>query len=383
MTHFGLTGDSSILTCTPPETCDETISRSWDADLTGPFNHAQYGGWYLSFDLGTPVEMTVQRVQMEEGTIMLQAMNLPPSTVIGDIHLWAESYNRPYDFTLGNSLEEVRTAEKGDIYWFDQQTKTLFWRVISGYVENDSTFDWIDRESHGQESFTRANLSVANIITKNQFQLHIGTCVISCIVFEIIRFISYFHQYLCCFFHRLHSLDIACTTDGDAADAFCLDKPAFIVPGMGCPDGEVMISIDKCGLPCELDNSCAVLPIEVKFFVPPLDELCLEAEGKKVKTNQCDESNLNQMWMMYQNGTIRNKGMNKCLKVRKGLLRVLPCPKDIDSLTTNYAFVFNEFHKTIVAAVSKKFGSVKHSGKITKSMEAGNIGARQWNVKRV
>jgi len=350
MTHFGLTGDSSILTCTPPETCDETISRSWDADLTGPFNHAQYGGWYLSFDLGTPVEMTVQRVQMEEGTIMLQAMNLPPSTVIGDIHLWAESYNRPYDFTLGNSLEEVRTAEKGDIYWFDQQTKTLFWRVISGYVENDSTFDWIDRESHGQESFTRANLSVANIITKNQFQLHI---------------------------------DIACTTDGDAADAFCLDKPAFIVPGMGCPDGEVMISIDKCGLPCELDNSCAVLPIEVKFFVPPLDELCLEAEGKKVKTNQCDESNLNQMWMMYQNGTIRNKGMNKCLKVRKGLLRVLPCPKDIDSLTTNYAFVFNEFHKTIVAAVSKKFGSVKHSGKITKSMEAGNIGARQWNVKRV
>jgi len=201
----------------------ETTSRSWDADITGPFNHAQYGGWYLSFDLGTPVEMTVQRVQMEEGTVMLQAMNLPSNTVVGDIHLWAESVRRTYDFTLASSLDEVRAAEKGDLYWFDLQTKTLYWRVISGYVDADLTFDWINREEHGQESFTRANLSVANIITKNQFQLHI---------------------------------DISCVTDDNAAGAFCLEKPAFIVPGMGCPEGEVMLSIDKCGLPCELENNC-------------------------------------------------------------------------------------------------------------------------------
>jgi len=223
MTHFGFTGDSSILTCTPPETCDETTSRSWDADLTGPFNHAQYGGWYLSFDLGTPAEMTVQRVQMEEGTIMLQAMNCPSSTVVGDIHVWAESFGRAYDFTLGSSLDEVRSAEKGDLYWFDLQTKTLYWRVITGYVETDLTFDWIDRARFGLETFTRSNLSVADITGKSQFQLHI---------------------------------DISCTTDGNAAGAFCLEKPSFIVPGMGCTNGEVMLSIDECGLQCELENNC-------------------------------------------------------------------------------------------------------------------------------
>jgi len=223
MTHFGFTGNSSKLTCTPPETCSETTSRSWDPDLTGPFNHAQYGGWYLSFDEGTPAEMTIQRVQIEEGAVMLQAMGLPSTTVVGDIHIWAESYKRTYDFTLASTLDDVRESQKGDLYWFDFQTKTLYWRVIAGYVDNDMSFDWINREEHGQESFTRANLSVANIITKNQFQLHI---------------------------------DILCTTDGDAGDAFCLDKPVFIVPSMGCPEGEVMLSIDECGPSCELENNC-------------------------------------------------------------------------------------------------------------------------------
>jgi len=227
MTHFGFTGDSSVLSCTPPEICDETTSRSWDADITGPYNHAKYGGWHLSFDLGTPAELTVQRIQMEEGTIMLQAMNLPPNTVSEDIRIWAESKNRAYDFSLASSLDDVRTAEKGDLYWFDLQTKTLYWRVISGYVDKDLTFDWIDRNEFGREAFTRANLSVQDIMSKNEFQLHI---------------------------------DINCTRDENAADAFCLEKPAFIVPGMGCPEGKVMLSIDKCGLPCELENNCTTPP---------------------------------------------------------------------------------------------------------------------------
>jgi len=150
-------------------------------------------------------------------------MSLPPSTVVGDIHLWAESYTRKYDFILTNSLDEVRSAEKGDLYWFDAQTKTLYWRVITGYVDNDLTFDWINRKDNDQESFTRGNLSIADTTTKNQFQLHI---------------------------------DISCETDENAADAFCLEKPGFLVPGMGCPEGEVMLSIDECGLPCELDDKC-------------------------------------------------------------------------------------------------------------------------------
>ena len=80
MTHWGLRGNSSLSACDPPAPCGETTSRSWDPDLTGPFNHASYGGWYLSFDLGTPKHLSIQRIQLPEGATMVQAISLPPGT---------------------------------------------------------------------------------------------------------------------------------------------------------------------------------------------------------------------------------------------------------------------------------------------------------------
>ena len=55
MTHFGLLGDGSLTACTPPEPCGDTTSRSWDPNLTGPFNHAQYGGKKILYNCITRI----------------------------------------------------------------------------------------------------------------------------------------------------------------------------------------------------------------------------------------------------------------------------------------------------------------------------------------
>jgi len=227
VTHFGLTGEGPADVCAPPGECGDTISRSWDADVTGPFEHSVYGGWYLYFDEGTPAELSVQRVQMLEGGVLVQAMNVPEGTVLGDVRIWATTFEREYDFVPVDSLEDVRRELDG--YWLDEANSTLYWRVITGYVDTDMSFGWINRETQanswekeGTTFFSRRNLKIADIVTRNQFNLQIS---------------------------------IACLTDG-ITDAFCAKKPTFSIPGMGCPEEEVMVSINACGAPCELDGSC-------------------------------------------------------------------------------------------------------------------------------
>ena len=229
MTHFGFTGDGAVDACDPPAPCDQTTSRSYDPDLTGPFNHAEFGGWYLQWDLGTPRHLQISRVQMEEGHVMLQAMSVPTGTTLSDISVFANSgyadtaYRRYYNYTAASSLAEVRAAPLGDSFWLDTATDTLYWRVIPGWVASDLTFGYIDRPANDLESFTRDGLTIVETSNDNQFQLHIFT---GCL-------------------------------DVDATGHFCATQPAFQVPDMNCPTGQVMVSIDQCGQPCELDATCS------------------------------------------------------------------------------------------------------------------------------
>ena len=220
-THFGLVGDGSETACTPgtsTEQCGDTISRSWDADLTGPHNHAQHGGWYLQFDHGTPIHLSIMKVQLDDQSTMIQAMSVPAGTVASDVHVYAESSSRIYDYSHANSVDEVRSSI--DKYFLDESTNTLYWRVITGYVSSDGTFGWIDREAKGILPFSRGGLSITDYGGKNMFQLHI---------------------------------EVACpNSETDTTGAFCASQPVFSVPGMGCPVGEVMVSIDQCGHPSEL-----------------------------------------------------------------------------------------------------------------------------------
>lgn len=221
MTHFGLVGDGLLDACTPPEPCANTTSRSWDPDLTGPYNHAQYGGWYLSFDQGTPTHLAIMKIQMDRDTTMVQAMSVPSGTSSSDIHIWAESGSRAYDFIPGSSVDEVRNAENGDKYFLDEVTSTLYWRVIAGYVSNDGSYGWINENL--LSSFSRGGLSITDTTSKSQLQIHI---------------------------------EVTCAVD--TTGAFCAELPAFNVPGMGCPEGKVMTAIDQCGEPCELlEGGCS------------------------------------------------------------------------------------------------------------------------------
>lgn len=220
-THFGLVGDGSVTACTPgtsTEQCGDTISRSWDSDLTGPHNHAQYGGWYLQFDHGTPTHLSIMKVQLEEYSTMIQAMSVPAGTVASDIYVYAQTSSRYYDYSPAASVDEVRASI--DKYFLDESTNTLYWRVITGYVYSDGTFGWINREQMGIAPFSRGGLKINDYAGKNSFQLHI---------------------------------EIACPdSQTDSTGAFCALKPEFSVPGMGCSDDQVMVAIDRCGPPCEL-----------------------------------------------------------------------------------------------------------------------------------
>ena len=221
-THFGLAGDGSVAACTPgsssTEQCGDTIARSWDSDLTGPHNHAQYGGWYLQFDHGTPVHLSIMKVQLEDQSTMVQAMSVPAGTVASDINIYAKSSGRIYDYSHGNSVDEVRSSI--DKYYLDEATNTLYWRVITGFVESDGSFGWIDRAAQGLLPFSRGGLSITDYGGKSMFQLNI---------------------------------EVACpNSETDSTGAFCALQPEFHVPDMGCPEGEIMVAIDKCGLPSEL-----------------------------------------------------------------------------------------------------------------------------------
>ena len=217
MTHFGLRGDVSG--CVPPEVCNDTTTRSWDPDLTGPYNHGQLGGWYLSWDGGTPRHLDLQRVQQDPDTTLVLATSVPAGTVLGDLSVFAESYTRTYNYTAASSLAEVRASI--DRFWLDTAADTLYWRVIPGYVAQDGTFDWIGRDSTGANSvgsiadFTRGGVTLRDTTTPNQFRLHIY---------------------------------VDCAADGQTGH-FCAEAPAFQVPEMGCPDGEEMVAIDACAGP--------------------------------------------------------------------------------------------------------------------------------------
>ena len=259
VTHFGLAGvdpavdDCDMLYgtddsacgpgyCRAPSDCGETLPRSWDPDLTGPYNHATYGGWYLTFHYGTPAELSITRIQMPEGSVNMQAFSLPPSITTSDVSLVGESkisgsyYSHTY--TLGTSVAEVRAAPMGDVYYIDPTHDVLYYRVYTYHVDTDSNFQELDREANGIVDFVRHGVSITDTTQKNNYLLKI-------------------------------TVDCEVDTSAVHGGAYCTEQPTFNVPPMGCPDGQVMTAIDECGDPCELAGSCPPSPPAMPPAPPP------------------------------------------------------------------------------------------------------------------
>lgn len=55
-------------------------------------------------------------------------------------------------------------------------------------------------------------------------------------------------------FNLFINIDCEVDKDPNTLDSFCKTKPVFRVPSMGCPSGQVMVAIDQCGKPQELDG---------------------------------------------------------------------------------------------------------------------------------
>jgi len=118
----------------------------------------------------------------------------------------------------------------------------------------------------------------------------------------------------------------------------------------------------------------------VQFVSRKNSEMCLGGIDKTVKVLKCDESQNNQIWMIYQSGHLRNTNTSTCLEAKKRL-QLSFCPCDIEQ---NYIFVYNKFHETIIAAGLKKFKAITYDGSFENYLTNGTINPRyQWTLKQV
>ena len=100
-------------------------------------------------------------------------MSVPDGTTAHDIDVYALSKfggkESRYDYILASSVEQVRAAPKGDRYFFDFATNTLYWRVISGFATSEDSFDWVDRAAKSITDFTRkGSIVVVSILCRDE-----------------------------------------------------------------------------------------------------------------------------------------------------------------------------------------------------------------------
>jgi len=122
----------------------------------------------------------------------------------------------------------------------------------------------------------------------------------------------------------------------------------------------------------------------VQFVSSENNDMCLNARNKTPNLSKCEDSEDNQIWTMYENGTIINKGAGTCLVVKKNKLKLLTCPMP-DEFKNEYVFVYNEFHQTIIAAYHKsKFRAITYNMNIREYLATDTISPfNQWIYKRV
>jgi len=123
----------------------------------------------------------------------------------------------------------------------------------------------------------------------------------------------------------------------------------------------------------------------VKFVVSADNKMCLTAINKTVKVSTCGEFGNNHIWTINQNGYIRNNATEFCLKANNKKVLLSDCPSDTDEFKGKYSFVYNRFHKTIIATdLNSKFGAITYDGKIQEYLATSPpFLLNQWNYEQV
>jgi len=125
-------------------------------------------------------------------------------------------------------------------------------------------------------------------------------------------------------------------------------------------------------------------PITVQFVSSKDSQMCLGFINNTPNVLKCKDSDDNQIWIIFENGNIQNKGARTCLRVSKNKLNLSTCPMP-DKFKKVYSFVYNEFHKTIIAAFHKsKPQVITYNMDIEEYLPTGTISPLyQWTYKRV
>jgi len=104
-----------------------------------------------------------------------------------------------------------------------------------------------------------------------------------------------------------------------------------------------------------------------------INNTCLVADDKVITLMTCDEIQNKQIWTIYSNGYIHNKETSKCLKATPTPI-LSNCPSDTYNFSEKYAFVYNKFHKTLIAVDrAKKFKAITYDGKFEEYLTTGTV----------
>jgi len=102
----------------------EAALRSWDPGVTGPYDHARIGGWFLTFDRGAPRKMDIKYPQVTPGTKLMVAFAYPAGTTFTVTAKTITSQCDPTKELCEAVFTEVQTSEAvrnspGNVYAFD------------------------------------------------------------------------------------------------------------------------------------------------------------------------------------------------------------------------------------------------------------------------
>jgi hypothetical protein len=121
--------------------------RSWDPGVTGPYDHAHIGGWFLTFDGGAPRNMDIKYPQVTPGTKLMVAFAYPAGT---SFTVTAKTSTSQCDstkelceavFTEVETSEAVRNSA-GNVYAFDETYLYLSIPSVYNLLSEEDSMEW-------------------------------------------------------------------------------------------------------------------------------------------------------------------------------------------------------------------------------------------------
>lgn len=130
-------------------------------------------GWVVALDTGSPVKLTLEKIQVAEGDTLMLALPYPKGTEFKiDYHADKScKSNCKHAFKKAKSFNEVRNS-KVDTYYYDVSTGLLFVKVVQQKIKS------LDFKSKflNLKTFTREGISIPYKNSKSKISISASGC---------------------------------------------------------------------------------------------------------------------------------------------------------------------------------------------------------------